>query len=189
MKFLPVAVALTAVACQNPSMAAVDSAPLPANLYGFTLKDIDGRPVKLEKYKGKVIVIVNTASKCGLTPQYAGLEKFYREYKGKGVVVLGFPANDFMGQEPGSEADIKTFCSTKYDVTFPMFSKVAVKGDEKAALYDWLLRSSDRPTEDVEWNFAKFVIGKDGKLVARLKPQDTPDSPALKQAVEKALKG
>ena len=159
------------------------------SIYDFKLKDIDGKEVKLDKYKGKVLVVVNVASKCGLTPQYAGLEKLYNEYKSKGVVVLGFPANNFGGQEPGTEAEIKTFCTATYNVTFPMFSKISVKGDDTHPLYQWLLASSDRPKEDIEWNFAKFVIGKDGKEVKRLTPRDVPESPAVKEAIEAALKG
>jgi len=177
-------------ACAKPTMETSEpTAPVAAKtIYDFKLKDIDGKEVKLEKFKGKVLVVVNVASKCGLTPQYAGLEKLYQEYKGKGVVVLGFPANNFGGQEPGTEAEIKTFCSSTYNVTFPMFSKISVKGDDTAPLYQWLLANSDRPKEDVEWNFAKFVIGKDGKLYKRLSPRDTPESPAVREAIDGALK-
>ena len=168
-------------------MTAPDLDPAPG-IYGFTVKSIDGKPVKLDKYRGKVLVFVNVASRCGLTPQYAGLEKLYREYKDKGVVVLGFPANDFGGQEPGSDEEIKTFCSSKYDVSFPMFSKISVK-DETHPLYGYLIKNSARPNDPIEWNFAKFVVGKDGKTIVRLKPQDTPDSPALRTAIDAALKG
>lgn len=160
---------------------------LATNLYDFTLTDIDGKPVKLEKYKGKVLLIVNVASKCGLTPQYNGLQKLYSENKDKGLVVLGFPANNFGGQEPGTEEEIKTFCTTNYNVTFPMFSKVSVKGNDTHPLFKWLIASSDRPTEEIEWNFAKFLVGRDGKLVKRFSPRETPDSETVKTAVNKAL--
>jgi glutathione peroxidase len=159
------------------------------SLHDFVLNDIDGKPVKLSKFKGKTVLIVNVASRCGLTPQYTGLEALYNEFKKQGVVVLGFPANNYMGQEPGTEAEIKTFCSSKYNVTFPMFSKVSTKGDDQSPIYKWLVASSDRPTEDIEWNFGKFVIGKDGKVFKRLKPTDTPDSEAVRTAIEAALKG
>ena len=158
-------------------------------VYDFKLKDIDGTLQPLSKFKGKVILIVNVASKCGLTPQYTGLEALYRDYKAKGVVVLGFPANNFGGQEPGTETEIKQFCTSKYDVTFPMFSKISVKGDDQAELYKWLINHSDRPSDDIEWNFAKFVIGKDGKVFKRLKPQDVPGSPEVRAALDAALKG
>jgi glutathione peroxidase len=160
----------------------------PKSIYEFTLPDIDGKPTALKKYKGHVLLVVNVASKCGLTPQYAGLESLYKEYKKKGVVVLGFPANNYGSQEPGTEAEIKQFCTGKYDVTFPMFSKVSTKGDDQSALYKWLVANSDRPNEDVEWNFGKFIIGKDGKVFKRLKPTETPDSEAVKTAIEAALK-
>ena len=159
----------------------------PANFYGFKAEDIDGKNVPLSRYKGKVVLVVNVASRCGNTPQYAGLEKLYREYKAKGLVIVGFPANNFGSQEPGSNGEIKAFCKGTYDVTFPMMSKVSVKGEDQAPLYKWLVASSDRPNEDVEWNFAKFVIGRDGKVVARVKPQDKVDDPAVRAAIVAAL--
>lgn len=158
------------------------------SLHDFVLNDIDGKPVKLSKFKGKTVLIVNVASRCGLTPQYAGLEKLYREYKDKNFVILGFPANNFMGQEPGTNEEIKTFCSSKYDVTFPMFSKISVKGDDTAELYRWLIAKSDRPTADVEWNFAKFLVGPDGKLIQRFAPQDAPDSEKLRTSIARHVK-
>lgn len=157
-------------------------------IYDFSMKDIDGKLVPLKKYKGKVLLVVNVASQCGFTPQYKGLEALYREYKSKGLLVLGFPANNFGSQEPGSNTEIKEFCTSKFDVTFPMFSKISVKGEDTAPLYKWLLENADRH-DDVEWNFSKFVIGKDGKVVARLKPNVAPGSPELTQAIETALKG
>lgn len=158
-----------------------------ASIYEFTMNDIDGKSVKLEQFKGKAVLIVNVASKCGNTPQYEGLEKIYKQYKDKGFVVLGFPANNFMGQEPGSEADIKQFCSTKYNVTFPMFSKISVKGDDIHPLYKYLTQSSN-PAGEVRWNFGKFLIGKDGKIAARFDPKALPESPEVIAAIESALK-
>lgn len=159
----------------------------PARLYDFKAVDIDGKPVALKKYKGKVVMVVNVASRCGNTPQYEGLEKLYKEYKPKGLVILGFPANEFGGQEPGTEAEIKTFCTANYGVTFPMMSKVVVKGPGQAPLYKWLVENSDRPTEDVEWNFGKFIVGRDGKVFKRIKPQVKPGEPEIRQAIEAAL--
>ncbi len=167
-------------------MASVEPINPPATIYDFKMKDIDGKEVPLSKYKGKVLLVVNVASKCGLTPQYKGLESLYQHKKKDGLVVLGFPANNFGGQEPGTEGEIKEFCSTSYGVSFPMFSKISVKGDDQHALYTWLLAGSDRH-DDVEWNFAKFVIGRDGKVFKRLSPKDTPDSEAVKTAVAEAL--
>ncbi|HRF59885.1 MAG TPA: glutathione peroxidase [Fimbriimonadaceae bacterium] len=159
----------------------------PANtLYEFTKKDIDGKERKLADFKGKVVLVVNVASKCGLTKQYAGIEALYRKYKSKGLVVLGFPANNFGGQEPGTEAEIKQFCTGTYDVTFPMFSKISVKGDDIDPLFTWLIAQSGRK-EDIEWNFAKFVVAKDGKRVLRFSPRTTPESPEFVQALEQEL--
>lgn len=156
-------------------------------MYEFTVKDIKGKEVKLADYKGKVVLVVNVASKCGLTKQYEGLEKLYRDHKDAGFVVLGFPANNFMGQEPGTNEEIATFCKTKYDVTFPMFDKISVKGEDAAPLYKWLISQSTNKV-DIEWNFAKFLVGKDGKVVQRFSPQTTPDSTEIKNAIESALK-
>jgi glutathione peroxidase len=176
---------LAIAGCQTLAMSASPSDPK-KTIYDFTMTDIDGHKIPLKKYKGKVLLIVNVASKCGLTPQYKGLQALYEEKKKEGVVILGFPANNFNGQEPGSETEIKEFCSTNYGVTFPMFSKISVKGDDQAELYKWLISNSDRPTADIEWNFAKFVIGKDGKVFRRLTPRDTPDSEAVRKALEEA---
>jgi glutathione peroxidase len=161
--------------------------PAPKSLYDFTMATIAGKSLKLDKYKGKVVLIVNVASKCGLTPQYKGLEELYKENKAKGLVVLGFPANNFGGQEPGSNEEISEFCARNYGVSFPMFSKISVKGSDRAELYNWLVSSSDRPNDEIEWNFAKFLVGKDGKLIKRFGPQEKPESPALKAAITKAL--
>ncbi|MEI7577827.1 MAG: glutathione peroxidase [Armatimonadota bacterium] len=162
-------------------------APVAANsLYDFTMPNIDGKPTSLKKFKGKVVLVVNVASKCGLTPQYDALQKVYEANKDKGLVVLGFPANNFGGQEPGTEAEIKTFCSSKYNVTFPMFSKISVKGEDIHPLYKWLLEQTDNHN-DIEWNFGKFLIGRDGSKVLRFSPRDTVESPNLKKAIETLL--
>jgi glutathione peroxidase len=151
------------------------------------MPNIDGDKTSLKKYRGKVLLVVNVASKCGFTPQYEGLEKLYEQYKDKGFVILGFPANNFGSQEPGTDAEIKTFCSSKYSVTFPMFSKISVAGDDQAPLYKWLIASSDRPNDPIEWNFCKFVIGKDGKVLNRFKSKTTPESEELHAAIDAAL--
>lgn len=159
----------------------------PATLYDFKVESIDNKPVALRKYRGKVVLVVNVASQCGNTPQYAGLEKLYREEKAKGLVIVGFPANNFGSQEPGSNAEIKTFCTGKYDVTFPMMAKISVKGEDQAPLYRWLVSNSDRPNEPIEWNFAKFIVGRDGRVVGRIKPGDKVDDPAVRAQIEAAL--
>lgn len=156
-----------------------------AELLDTTLNDIDGKPYALSQHAGKVVLLVNVASKCGLTPQYAGLEQLYQTYKDRGLVIIGIPANEFGAQEPGTEAEIWTFCSTKYQVTFPMMSKIVVKGQGIHPLYQQLVAASGKG--EVEWNFAKFLVGRDGKLAARLHPKVAPDSDELKLAIEKAL--
>ena len=151
-----------------------------------TVKKIDGKDVDLSAYKGKVVLIVNVASRCGYTGQYAGLEKLYTTYTDKGLVVLGFPANEFGGQEPGTDAEIATFCSSKYGVTFDMFSKIVVKGANKAPLYKALTEGAT-PSGDVGWNFEKFLIGRDGKIVGRYKSGVSPDDAKLKGVIEAEL--
>ncbi|MFM8634303.1 MAG: glutathione peroxidase [Planctomycetia bacterium] len=151
-----------------------------------TMKAIDGSDVDLGSYKGKVVLVVNVASRCGATPQYAGLQKLYDTYKDKGLVVLGFPANDFGAQEPGSDGEIKEFCSTKYNVTFPMFSKITVKGPSKASLYKVLTETAD-PNGEVGWNFEKFLVGRDGAVAGRFKTRVPPDAPELIAAIEAEL--
>lgn len=159
-------------------------------LYDFKMKDIDGKDVKLKKYKGNVLLIVNTASKCGYTPQYEGLQAMYDKYKAQGFYVLGFPANNFGGQEPGTESEIKEFCTSKYKVTFPMFAKISVKGDDQDSLYKYLTSKDTDPQfgGDITWNFNKFLIDRDGNIVARFSSKDTPQSEAVTQAIEKYLK-
>lgn len=158
-------------------------------LHEFSLTDINGSTSDLSVYKGKVVLIVNVASFCGYTKQYASLEKLYRTFTDKGLVVLGIPSNDFGAQEPGTEEEIKSFCSTKYDVTFPMFSKIVVKGDEKAPLYTWLTSGGGQAAlaGEVGWNFEKFLVGKDGKLIGRFATKMDPMSPELVSAIESAL--
>lgn len=160
-----------------------------ASLYEFTVKNIDGSDVKLDAYRGKVLLLVNVASRCGYTPQYDGLERIYKKYHGQGLEVLAFPANNFGGQEPGTNAEIKDFCTLKYNVTFPMFAKISVKGDDQHPLYTYLTAKETDPefAGPITWNFNKFLIGRDGKIVARFESKDEPESEKVKQAVEKAL--
>jgi len=164
--------------------AALSTTMQAATIYDFTMKSIDGAPTPLSDYKGKVVLVVNVASKCGFTPQYEGLEAMYKKYRDQGLVVLGFPANNFMSQEPGTEAEIKQFCSRKYNVDFPMFSKSDVKGENETALYKYLTAEKGG---EIKWNFTKFLIGRDGTILARFEPAVKPDSPEVNEAVEKAL--
>jgi glutathione peroxidase len=159
------------------------------SIYDFTMNSIDGEPTPLSKYQGKVVLLVNVASRCGFTPQYTALEKVYEKYKDRGFVIVGIPANNFGGQEPGSNQEIKTFCSTKYNVTFPMMAKVSVKGDDKTPLYQFLTdkTANSSVAGEIQWNFTKFLIGPDGHPLARFEPNVTPDSPELTGAIEKAL--
>jgi glutathione peroxidase len=163
----------------------------PASPLDFVVKDIDGQQVDLGQYKGKVVMFVNVASKCGYTPQYEGLEKLYEAYKDKGLVIVGFPANNFKGQEPGTDQEIKQFCTAKYNVTFPMMSKISVKGEDKAPVYQFL---TEDPTAgsfggEIKWNFTKFLISRDGQVVARFEPKVKPEEQQVTQAIEKALAG
>jgi glutathione peroxidase len=159
------------------------------SLHDFSVRSIDGTTVDLSGYKGKVVLVVNVASFCGHTKQYAPLEKLYRTYKDKGLVILGFPANDFGAQEPGTDEEIKTFCTSKYDVTFPMFSKVVVKGSAKAPLFEYLTSGGGNPSlaGEIDWNFEKFLLGKDGSLVARFGSRVDPSSNEVISAIESAL--
>jgi len=159
------------------------------SVYEFTLPSIDGEPTSLANYKGKVILLVNVASRCGFTPQYSALESIYEKYKDQGFVILGFPANNFGGQEPGTNAEIKNFCSTKYNVSFPMFAKVSVKGDDCTPLYQYLTRTANPSlTGDIKWNFTKFLVDRNGNVVARFESPVKPDSPEVTAAIEKYLK-
>jgi len=159
------------------------------SIYDAKINTLEGQPADLSEYKGKALLMVNVASKCGLTPQYEGLEKLHEQYGGRGLAVLGFPCNQFGGQEPGSEGQIKTFCETKFGVTFPMFAKVDVNGAGRHPLYEFLTSQTTSPDGpgDIQWNFAKFLIGKDGKVIARFPPTDTPESAEITSAIEKAL--
>ena len=156
-----------------------------SSIHEFTLNSIDGKPAPLAAYDGKVVLLVNVASRCGFTPQYTGLEALYEKYKDRGLVILGFPANNFGGQEPGTDQEIKTFCSTKYNVTFPMYSKVSVKGSDITPLYKFLTETKGG---DVQWNFTKFLADKHGNLIGRFESSVTPDSPELVSAIEAALR-
>lgn len=185
MKWLPVfatTLIMTAAFCQAGEGSMT-------NIYSFTLKNIDGQDVSLGSYTGKVLLVVNTASKCGFTKQYAGLEALYKKYASKGLVVLGFPANNFMGQEPGSNEQIKQFCTASYGVTFPMFSKISVKGDDQHPLYRYLTEKESNPefAGAIAWNFNKFLIGRDGKIINRFGSKTTPEDADLLKAVEGAL--
>ena len=155
-----------------------------ANIYDFSLNTIDGAPAPLSAYKGKVVLLVNVASKCGYTPQYAGLEKLYEKYKDKGFVIVGVPANNFGGQEPGTNEEIKTFCTRNYNVTFPMTSKVSVKGADQVPLYKYL---TDSTGAQIEWNFTKFLIDRKGNIASRFASKVTPESTDMADAIEKAL--
>jgi glutathione peroxidase len=158
-------------------------------IYDFSAKTIDGKTRSLADYRGKVTLIVNVASECGLTPQYTGLEQLHEAYASKGLAILGFPANEFGAQEPGSDEQIKTFCSTKYGVKFDMFSKVKVKGAGIDPLFAFLTSAQDNPkfSGDIKWNFNKFLVGKDGAVIARFEPPVEPTSADVKGAIEKAL--
>ena len=160
-----------------------------SSLYSFTLNSIDGKPAPLAEYKGKVVLIVNVASQCGYTPQYSALESIYEKYKDQGFVILGFPANNFGAQEPGTNEEIKTFCTRKYSVTFPMYAKISVKGDDQAPLYSYLTKETGPGiTGDIKWNFTKFLVDRQGNVVQRFESAVTPDSPEVVSAIEKQLR-
>jgi len=157
--------------------------------YGLEAQDIDGKKVPLSQYKGKVALVVNTASQCGYTPQYEDLEALYGKYRAQGLVVLGFPSNDFGGQEPGTNAEIKKFCSTKYKVSFPMFAKNPVKGDAKQPVYRYLTEKTDPKLHgEIAWNFEKFLVDKQGKVVARFKSAVKPMSEEIDKQVATLVK-
>ena len=158
-----------------------------SNLSDIPLKDINGKDTSLKAYKGQVLLIVNVASKCGYTPQYKSLEATYRKYKGQGLAILGFPCNQFGGQEPGTNEEIKEFCSSKYDVTFPLFDKLDVKGANQHPLYVALSGKDSPFPGDVKWNFGKFLVGRDGKIIKRWDSKVTPDSEEVTKAIEAAL--
>ncbi|HEV2437540.1 MAG TPA: glutathione peroxidase [Verrucomicrobiae bacterium] len=157
------------------------------SIYDIPLKDIDGNTTSLKPYQGKVLLIVNVASKCGFTPQYTALEAVYKKYKDQGLVVLGFPCNQFAHQEPGTDLEIKQFCTSKYDVTFPMFDKIEVNGPDRHPLYVLLVGKDSPFPGNIGWNFTKFVIGRDGKILNRFASPVKPDSTEVTHAIEAAL--
>lgn len=157
------------------------------SLYDIPLKDIDGKETSLKEYKDKVLLVVNVASKCGLTPQYAALEKVHQQYKDQGFSVLAFPCNQFAGQEPGSNQEIKEFCSTKYKVSFPLFDKIEVNGKTRHPLYVELAGKDSPFPGDIKWNFAKFLVGRDGKILKRFEPSVKPDDAEVTRAIDEAL--
>lgn len=170
----------------TPPATQPSTQPAVPDVLAFTMKSLAGKDVNLAQYQGKVILIVNTASKCGYTPQYAGLEMLHEKYADKGLAILGFPANNFAHQEPGTDQDISTFCTTKYGVKFDMFSKISVLGDDQAPLYK-LLTTQAPETGPVKWNFEKFLISRDGKIVARFRSAIKPESDDIVNAIEKEL--
>lgn len=184
-----VSAAIFAISLSTRTSGAPISRETMNSIYDFSLKDIDRKEVSLGQYRGKVVLMVNVASRCGYTPQYEALQKVYLKYKDRGFVILGFPANNFMAQEPGTDEEIKTFCSTKYNVTFPIFSKISVKGDDIHPLYKFLTSKETNPDfgGDIKWNFSKFLLDKSGKIIARFEPKVTPESDPVIQAIEKAL--
>lgn len=160
-----------------------------SSIYDFNLPLLDGKAAPLASYKGKVVLVVNVASRCGFTPQYTALESTYDKYKDQGFVIIGFPANNFGGQEPGTNEEIKTFCQSKYSVTFPVYGKVSVKGDDQTPLYAYLTKEANPALAgDIKWNFTKFLVDRQGKVVQRFEPATTPDSPEVIAAIEKLLK-
>ncbi|MDE2506450.1 MAG: glutathione peroxidase [Planctomycetota bacterium] len=184
-------IAFTACACVL-SATSVTADPTPkkdGSVLDFKVKDIDGKDVELSKFRGDVLLIVNTASQCGYTPQYAGLEDTYKKYKDLGFEVLAFPANEFGHQEPGSDAEIKSFCSSKFHTSFPLFSKIVVKGKGIHPLYQYLTSKDTNPkfAGDIPWNFAKFLVNRKGEVIARFAPGDDPESTKVVSAIEKAL--
>ncbi|BDI30940.1 glutathione peroxidase [Capsulimonas corticalis] len=183
--------AITLALAASAMMATIPASAKPkySGPLQYTVKDISAQDVPLSNYRGDVVLIVNTASLCGNTPQYAGLETLFEKYKSQGLRILAFPANDFAHQEPGSNSDIKEFCTAKYKTTFDLFSKISVKGDDQAPLYKYLTSKDTNPKfgGDIEWNFAKFLIGRDGQVVGRFPAGHDPLSPDVVAAVETEL--
>jgi glutathione peroxidase len=171
-------------------LALMSASAMAGSIYDYTLNSIDGKPAPLSQFKGKVVMLVNVASRCGFTPQYTGLEALYEKYKSRDFVIVGIPANNFGGQEPGTNEEIKTFCKSKYSVTFPMMAKVSVAGSDKTPLYQFLTApdTDSKFAGEIKWNFTKFLINKDGKIVNRFEPKVTPDDPQVSAAIEQELK-
>ena len=163
-----------------------EAAKEPSSVHDFKLKSLDGKDVDMQKYKGKVLLVVNVASQCGATPQYANLQKLHEAYSEKGLVVMGFPCNQFGAQEPGTAEEIKTFCTTNYSVKFPMFAKIDVNGDNQAPIYDFLKTNADDHS-NIGWNFEKFIISKTGKVAARFATRTAPDAPEVVRLIEEEL--
>jgi glutathione peroxidase len=183
-----VAVFVGAMVVHAAGARAEENPTKPTSLHDFTVKDIDGKSVDLSKYKGKVVLLVNVASKCGNTPQYAQLEELFQKYGPQGLVVAGFPANDFGSQEPGTNEQIKEFCQSTYQVKFDMYAKIATKGADQAPLYKWLTDpATSKFGGPITWNFAKFVIGKDGKIAGRFDPRTKPDDAEIVKLIEAEL--
>lgn len=193
--FMRVAITTAALACASAALGVAESPDKPESanadaryVLDFTMPRLDGSEQPLDAYKGKVILIVNTASKCGLTPQYAGLQSLYEKYKDQGFVILGFPANNFNGQEPGTNAEISEFCTANYGITFPMFSKISVKGKDKEPLYQRLTGMPAPIGGEVLWNFQKYLVDRSGDVVAKFHPTVKPDDPALVSQIETLIK-
>lgn len=165
------------------------AADAPKSVHDIAVKTIDGQDVTLGQFKGKVLLLVNTASQCGYTPQYEGMQSIYQKYKDQGFEVLAFPANEFGGQEPGSNDEIKTFCTTRYRTTFPLFAKIVVNGKDKHPLYQYLTDKQTNPkfAGDIPWNFTKFLVDRNGQIIGRFEPKDAPESAPVTQAIEAAL--
>ncbi len=178
-----------AVLYVSRALAADEPAKKPASVLDFQVRDIEHKLVDLSRYKGEVLLVVNTASQCGYTPQYEGMEAIYQKYKSRGFEVLAFPANEFGQQEPGTDKEIKSFCSSKYNVTFPLFAKIVVEGDAIHPLYRFLTSPDTNPRSSgaISWNFAKFLVNRKGEVIARFEPGDEPESAKITQAIEAAL--
>ncbi len=188
--FVIIAIVVGIYSLNTEANSAADS-PLPANsFYDIDATNIDGTKINLGKYKNKVVLFVNTASQCGYTPQYKGLQAIYNKYKERGFVVLGFPTNNFGGQEPGTDKEIKEFCTLRYKVTFPLFAKISVKGDDKHPLYQYLTSKKSNPkfAGEITWNFNKFLANDKGEIIARFSSKETPESKEVTDAIENALK-
>lgn len=186
-RLVPLAVSLMAALFLN--VAAFAQAEEPDSVLDFTVKSNDGKDVDLSTFEGNVLLIVNTASQCGYTPQYEGLQEVYEKFKDQGLQVLAFPANEFGAQEPGTDAEIRAFCTSRYNVSFPLFSKIVVKGEGQHPLYRYLTSKETNPTHggEIPWNFTKFLVDRHGKVIARFEPKDKPESPEVLGAIEKAL--
>ena len=171
------------------STAQAEEKTVPASPLEFKVQDIAGKEVDLQQYKGKVVMIVNVASKCGLTKQYTALQALHDKYKDQGLAILGFPANNFGGQEPGTNEEIQQFCSSRFHVSFDMFAKVSVKGDDIAPLFQWLTSEETNKGHagEIAWNFNKFLVGRDGKVIERFEPRTAPDEESVTKAIEAAL--